>query len=52
MIYIDGGLFITATGDALQDGVVGQTVKLRNEDSGVTVSGRVRADGAVQVGGG
>jgi flagella basal body P-ring formation protein FlgA len=52
MIYIDGGLTITATGDALQDGVIGQTVRLRNEDSGVTVTGRVRADGAVQVGGG
>ena len=51
MIYIDGGLTITATGDALQDGVVGQIVKLRNEDSGVTVSGRVRADGSVLVGG-
>jgi flagella basal body P-ring formation protein FlgA len=52
MIYVDGGLVITATGDALQDGVVGQTVMLRNEDSGVTVSGRVRADGTVLVGGG
>lgn len=51
MIYIDGGLVITAAGDALQDGVVGQTVKLRNEDSGVTVTGRVRADGTVLVGG-
>jgi flagella basal body P-ring formation protein FlgA len=51
MIYIDGGLTITASGDALQDGVVGQTVKLRNEDSGVTVTGRVRADGSVLVGG-
>lgn len=51
MIYIDGGLTITAPGDALQDGVVGQMVKLRNEDSGVTVTGRVRADGSVLVGG-
>ena len=51
MVYIDGGLTITATGDALQDGVVGQTVQLRNEDSGVTVSGRVRADGSVAVSG-
>jgi flagella basal body P-ring formation protein FlgA len=51
MIYIDDGLVITAAGDALQDGVVGQMVKLRNEDSGVTVTGRVRADGSVLVGG-
>jgi flagella basal body P-ring formation protein FlgA len=52
MIYVDGGLTIMAIGDALQDGVVGQTVMLRNEDSGVTVSGRVRADGTVLVSGG
>ena len=51
MVYIDSGLVITAPGDALQDGVVGQMVKLRNEDSGVTVTGRVRADGSVLVGG-
>ena len=52
MIYVEGGLTITASGDALQDGVVGQTVMLRNADSGVTVSGRVRADGTVVVSGG
>jgi flagella basal body P-ring formation protein FlgA len=52
MIYIDGGLTITATGSALQDGVVGETVKVRNDDSGVTVSGRVRGDGAILVNGG
>ncbi len=51
MIYVDNGLVITAAGDALQDGVVGEIVKLRNEDSGVTVTGRVRADGSVLVGG-
>ncbi len=51
MIYVDNGLVITAAGDALQDGVVGEMVKLRNEDSGVTVTGRVRADGSVLVGG-
>ena len=52
MIYVDGGLTITATGSALQDGAVGQMMKLRNEDSGVEVSGRVRADGSVLVNGG
>ncbi len=52
MIYIDGGLTITATGSALQDGVVGQIIKVRNDDSGVTVSGRVRGDGAILVNGG
>jgi flagella basal body P-ring formation protein FlgA len=52
MIYVDGGLEITTSGSALQDGAVGQIVKVRNDDSGVTVSGRVRADGAVLVDGG
>jgi flagella basal body P-ring formation protein FlgA len=52
MIYVDGGLTITASGSALQDGAVGQLVKVRNDDSGVTVSGRVRGDGSVLVNGG
>jgi flagella basal body P-ring formation protein FlgA len=52
MIYVDGGLTIIATGAALQDGVVGQIVNVRNQDSGVTVSGRVRSDGAIVVSGG
>ena len=52
LLYIDGGLTITASGAALQDGFVGQTVKVRNEDSGVTLSGRVRSDGSVLVSGG
>ena len=50
MIYVDGALTITTTGDALQDGAVGDTVKVRNADSGVTVRGQVRADGSVWVG--
>ena len=52
MLYIDGPLTIMAAGSALQDGAVGQTVKVRNDDSGVTVSGRVRGDGSVVVSGG
>jgi flagella basal body P-ring formation protein FlgA len=52
MYYVEGGLEITAVGSALQDGSVGQSVQVRNDDSGVTIMGRVRADGAVQVNGG
>lgn len=52
MIYVDGGLTIEASGSALQDGAAGQIVKVRNDDSGVTVSGRVRPDGSVLVSGG
>jgi flagella basal body P-ring formation protein FlgA len=36
----------------LQDGFVGQTIKVRNADSGVTLTGRVRSDGSVLVSGG
>ena len=52
LIYSDGGLSIVTTGDALQDGSIGDRVQVRNSDSGVTVSGAVQADGTVKVGGG
>ena len=52
LIYIDGDLTIVTSGSALQDGVVGDVVKCRNNDSGVTVSGHVQPDGAVRVSGG
>jgi flagella basal body P-ring formation protein FlgA len=52
LLFVDGGLSIAATGSALQDGAVGDLVKVRNDDSGVTVSGVVQPDGAVLVSGG
>ena len=52
MVYIDGGLQIVTTGAALQDGAVGDFIKLRNVDSGVTVIRPVQADGTVLVSGG
>jgi flagella basal body P-ring formation protein FlgA len=52
LVYIDGGLTISAIGLALQDGAVGDFVKVRNDDSGVTVTGVVQPDGAVRVSGG
>jgi flagella basal body P-ring formation protein FlgA len=52
LVYVDGGLTIVTTGAALQDGAVGQVIKIRNSDSGVTISGQVQADGTVQVSGG
>ena len=52
LVYIDGGLSIMATGAALQDGTIGEMVKVRNSDSGVTIVGKVMADGTVRVGGG
>lgn len=52
LIYADGGLLIMTTGAALQDGSIGEVVRVRNTDSGVTVSGAVQPDGSVKVGGG
>ena len=52
LLYIDGGLEISTVGMALQDGAAGDSVKVRNDDSGVTVTGVVQPDGAVRVSGG
>ena len=52
LIYSESGLTIVTGGSALQDGSVGDVVRVRNTDSGVTVSGAVQADGSVKVGGG
>ncbi|HTR14355.1 MAG TPA: flagellar basal body P-ring formation chaperone FlgA [Roseiarcus sp.] len=52
LIYAEGGLTIVTTGAALQDGASGDLVRVRNSDSGVTVSGVVEPDGTVNVGGG
>jgi len=52
LIFSEGGLLITTTGSALQDGSIGDVVRVRNDDSGVTVSGAVQPDGSVRVSGG
>ena len=52
LIYSEGGLLIVTTGAALQDGSIGDIVRVRNSDSGVTVSGAVQPDGTVSVSGG
>jgi flagella basal body P-ring formation protein FlgA len=52
LIYAEGDLLIMTTGAALQDGSIGDVVRVRNSDSGVTVSGAVQPDGSVKVGGG
>jgi flagellar basal body P-ring formation protein FlgA len=52
LIYAEGGLLIMTTGAALQDGSIGDVVRVRNSDSGVTVSGAVQPDGSVKIGGG
>ena len=52
LVFTEGGLFIMTTGAALQDGSIGDIVRVRNNDSGVTVSGAVQPDGSVKVSGG
>jgi flagellar basal body P-ring formation protein FlgA len=52
LVFSEGDLFIMTTGSALQDGSIGDVVRVRNDDSGVTVSGAVQPDGSVQVSGG
>jgi flagellar basal body P-ring formation protein FlgA len=52
LVFSEGGLLIMTTGSALQDGSIGDIVRVRNDDSGVTVSGAVQPDGSVRVSGG
>ena len=52
LVYAEGGLLIVTSGAALQDGAIGDVVRVRNSDSGVTVSGAVQPDGSVRIGGG
>ena len=50
LIYHANGLTIVATGQALQNGSLGDVVRVRNIDSGLTVSGDVQGDGSILVG--
>lgn len=49
LIYSSGTLQITALGMPLDDGSVGETIRVRNTDSGLTVSGTILGPGIVQV---
>ena len=50
VIYQEGALTILTYATALQSGSAGETVSVRNLDSGRTISGVVQADGTVLVG--
>ena len=47
--YAEEGLVITSLGTALRSASAGETVRVRNADSGVIVSGVVESDGTVRV---
>jgi flagellar basal body P-ring formation protein FlgA len=49
MIYAQPGIEITASGQALQAGRVGDSIRVRNVESGLVVSGLVTAEGTVRV---
>ncbi|MBZ9872099.1 flagellar basal body P-ring formation protein FlgA [Mesorhizobium sp. BR1-1-9] len=49
VFFIAGGLTISATAVTLQPGSAGDLIKVRNSDSGKILSGRVMADGTIQV---
>jgi flagella basal body P-ring formation protein FlgA len=49
LVYDNGGLKITAAGTPLNDGVVGDLIKVRNTDTGIIISGTVRPDSSILV---
>jgi flagellar basal body P-ring formation protein FlgA len=49
LVYREGGLSIVTTALALEGGAVGDTIKVRNSDSGLTISGTIQPDGSVSV---
>lgn len=49
MIYDAGGLHVTAIGIALEDGVTGSDINLKNETSGKTIRARIIGESRVKV---
>ncbi|MGH6720272.1 MAG: flagellar basal body P-ring formation chaperone FlgA [Alphaproteobacteria bacterium] len=50
MVFDRAGLFLTAKGKALQNGAVGEVIRVENVQSGIAVQGVVQPDGRVVVG--
>lgn len=50
LVFQEGGLFIIAQAEALQNGTVGAIVRVRNIDSGLIVTGKVQTDGSILIG--
>ena len=50
--FIEGGLTISTYASALQAGGVGDTIPVRNMESGLTISGTIERDGSVRIGNG
>jgi flagella basal body P-ring formation protein FlgA len=50
IVFAVDGLSIEATGIALEPGITGKFISVRNADTGIIVRGVVQASGRVQVG--
>lgn len=50
VVFEAGALVISGTATSLQPGAIGDTISLRNTDSGTTIRGVIQGDGTVRVG--
>jgi flagella basal body P-ring formation protein FlgA len=50
IVFEEGGLSIMGVGIALQSGTMGETIQVKNVDSGRVITGRVQADGRIRIG--
>lgn len=50
ILFEEGGLSIVGVGIPLQSGTLGETVQVKNVDSGRVIMGRVQADGRIRIG--
>lgn len=50
ILFEEGGLSIVGVGIPLQSGTLGETVQVKNVDSGRIITGRVQADGRIRIG--
>ena len=50
LVYREGGLTIVTSAMALEAGAVGDMIKVRNADSGLTIMGTIQSDGSVMIG--
>ncbi|MCG7392051.1 flagellar basal body P-ring formation protein FlgA [Microvirga sp. ACRRW] len=50
ILFEEGGLSIVGVGIPMQSGAMGQTVQVKNVDSGRVITGRVQADGRIRIG--
>lgn len=49
IVFDEDGLVITTYGSAMQAGAVGDLIRVRNQDSGLTISGKIQPDGSIRV---